>query len=140
MADDGWELKTGEITEKNILAMRSFVAGKLQHGRLFLAGDAGHTVPPTGAKGLNSAANDVRFLGEGLVDFFNKNDSGLLNRYSERAKETIWRVTHFSWWMTSMLHTNGNEFDNQLQLSQLKHLFKNRALQINLAENYVGIR
>jgi p-hydroxybenzoate 3-monooxygenase len=140
MADDGWELKTGEITEKNILAMRSFVAGKLQYGRLFLVGDAGHTVPPTGAKGLNSAANDVRFLGEGLVDFFNKNDAGLLNRYSERAKETIWRVTHFSWWMTSMLHTNGNEFDNQLQLSQLKHLFKNRALQINLAENYVGIR
>lgn len=140
MAIDGWELKTGEITEKNILAMRSFVAGKLQHGRLFLVGDAGHTVPPTGAKGLNSAVNDVRFLGEGLVDFFKKNDSGLLNRYSDRAKETIWRVTHFSWWMTSMLHTNGNEFDNQLQLSQLKHLFKNRALQINLAENYVGIR
>jgi p-hydroxybenzoate 3-monooxygenase len=75
-----------------------------------------------------------------LVDFFKKNDSALLNAYSDRAKETIWRVTHFSWWMTSMLHTNGNEFDNQLQLSQLRHLFKNRALQVNLAENYVGIR
>jgi len=136
----GWELKTGEITEKNILAMRSFVSGKLAHGRLFLVGDAGHTVPPTGAKGLNSAANDVRFLGEGLVDFFNKKDAALLNRYSDRAKETIWRVTHFSWWMTTMLHTSGNEFDNQLQLSQLKHLFKNKALQTNLAENYVGIR
>lgn len=136
----GWELKTGEITEKNILAMRSFVSGKLAHGRLFLVGDAGHTVPPTGAKGLNAAANDVRFLGEGLVDFFNKKDAALLNRYSERAKETIWRVTHFSWWMTTMLHTSGNEFDNQLQLSQLKHLFKNKALQTNLAENYVGIR
>jgi p-hydroxybenzoate 3-monooxygenase len=140
MALTGWELKTGEITEKNILAMRSFVSGKLSHGRLFLVGDAGHTVPPTGAKGLNSAANDVRFLGEGLVDFFNKKDSTLLNRYSDRAKETIWRVTHFSWWMTTMLHTSGNEFDNQLQLSQLKHLFKNKALQTNLAENYVGIR
>ena len=140
MAVDGWELKTGEITEKNILAMRSFVAGKLQHGRLFLVGDAGHTVPPTGAKGLNSAVNDVRFLGEGLVKFFKEKDATLLNRYSERAKETIWRVTHFSWWMTTMLHTNGNEFDNQLQLSQLKHVFKNKALQINLAENYVGIR
>jgi p-hydroxybenzoate 3-monooxygenase len=136
----GWELKTGEITEKNILAMRSFVSGKLAHGRLFLVGDAGHTVPPTGAKGLNAAANDVRFLGEGLVDFFNKKDATLLNRYSDRAKETIWRVTHFSWWMTTMLHTSGNEFDNQLQLSQLKHLFKNKALQTNLAENYVGIR
>lgn len=136
----GWELKTGEITEKNILAMRSFVSGKLNHGRLFLVGDAGHTVPPTGAKGLNSAVNDVRFLGEGLVDFFNKKDSALLNRYSERAKETIWRVTHFSWWMTTMLHTSGSEFDNQLQLSQLRHLFKNKALQTNLAENYVGIR
>ena len=140
MALAGWELKTGEITEKNILAMRSFVSGKLQHGRLFLVGDAGHTVPPTGAKGLNAAVNDVRFLGEGLVDFFKKNDSGLLNAYSDRAKETIWRVTHFSWWMTTMLHTSGNEFDNQLQLSQLKHLFKNKALQTNLAENYVGIR
>ena len=136
----GWELKTGEITEKNILAMRSFVSGKLSHGKLFLVGDAGHTVPPTGAKGLNAAVNDVRFLGEGLVDYFNKKDATLLNRYSERAKETIWRVTHFSWWMTTMLHTSGNEFDNQLQLSQLKHLFKNKALQTNLAENYVGIR
>ena len=140
MALTGWELKTGEITEKNILAMRSFVSGKLQHGRLFLVGDAGHTVPPTGAKGLNAAVNDVRFLGEGLVDFFKKNDSGLLNAYSDRAKETIWRVTHFSWWMTTMLHTSGNEFDDQLQLSQLRHLFKNKALQTNLAENYVGIR
>lgn len=140
MAFDGWELKTGEITEKNILAMRSFVSGKLQHGRLFLVGDAGHTVPPTGAKGLNSAVNDVRFLGEGLVKFFKNNDTSGLDSYSDRAQETIWRVTHFSWWMTSMLHTNGNEFDNQLQLSQLRHVFKNRALQINLAENYVGIR
>lgn len=140
MATDGWELKTGEITEKNILQMRSFVSGKLQHGRLFLVGDAGHTVPPTGAKGLNSAVNDVRFLGEGLVQFFGKNDSSLLNAYSERAKETIWRVTHFSWWMTSMLHTSTNEFDNQLQISQLRHVFKNRALQMNLAQNYVGIR
>lgn len=140
MAVDGWELETGEITEKNILAMRSFVAGKLQHGRLFLVGDAGHTVPPTGAKGLNSAVNDVRFLGEGIVKFFKEKDVSLLNAYSDRAKETIWRVTHFSWWMTTMLHTMGTEFDNQLQLSQLRHVFKNRALQINLAENYVGIR
>jgi len=140
MATDGWELKTGEITEKSILQMRSFVSGTLQHGRLFLVGDAGHTVPPTGAKGLNAAVNDVRFLGEGLVQFFGKNDSSLLNAYSERAKQTIWRVTHFSWWMTSMFHTSTNEFDNQLQLSQLKHLLKNKALQTNLAENYVGIR
>lgn len=140
MAVEGWELKTGEITEKNILAMRSFVSGKLQHGRLFLVGDAGHTVPPTGAKGLNSALNDVRFLGEGIVKFFKANDVSGLNVYSDRAKETIWRVTHFSWWMTTMLHTSGNEFDNQLQLSQLKHLFKNKSLQVNLAENYVGIR
>jgi len=140
MAIEGWELKTGEITEKNILAMRSFVSGKLQHGRLFLVGDAGHTVPPTGAKGLNSAVNDVRFLGEGLVKFFNHKDESGLAVYSDRAKETIWRVTHFSWWMTTMLHTSGNEFDNQLQLSQLRHLFKNKALQTNLAENYVGIR
>jgi p-hydroxybenzoate 3-monooxygenase len=136
----GWELKTGEITEKSILAMRSFVSGKLQHGRLFLVGDAGHIVPPTGAKGLNAAANDVRFLGEGIVEFFKTNSDAGLAVYSDRAKETIWRVTHFSWWMTTMLHTNGNEFDNQLQLSQLRHLFKNKALQTNLAQNYVGIR
>ena len=82
----------------------------------------------------------MRFLGEGIVKFFNQNDESGLNGYSDRAKETIWRVTHFSWWMTTMLHTNGDEFDNQLQLSQLKHLFKNKALQINFAENYVGIR
>lgn len=140
MALDGWELKSGEITEKSILAMRSFVSGKLQHGRLFLVGDAGHIVPPTGAKGLNAAANDVRFIGEGLVNHYKKNDDTLLAAYSDRAKETIWRVTHFSWWMTTMLHTSGNEFDNQLQLAQLKHLFKNQALQTNLAQNYVGIR
>ena len=140
MSLDGWELKTGEITEKSILAMRSFVSGKLQHGRLFLVGDAGHIVPPTGAKGLNAAANDVRFIGEGLVAHYKKNDDALLAAYSDRAKETIWRVTHFSWWMTTMLHTSGNEFDNQLQLSQLRHLFKNTALQTNLAQNYVGIR
>ena len=140
MALTGWELKEGPITEKNILAMRSFVSGKLQHGRLFLVGDAGHTVPPTGAKGLNAAANDVRFLGEGIVEFFKQGSESGLNAYSDRAKETIWRVTHFSWWMTTMLHTSGNEFDNQLQLSQLKHLFKNKALQTNLAQNYVGIR
>lgn len=140
MAVDGWELKTGEITEKSILAMRSFVSGKLSHGRLFLVGDAGHIVPPTGAKGLNAAVNDVRFLGEGLVKFFKDSDETLLDAYETRAKETIWRVTHFSWWMTTMLHTHGNEFDNQLQLSQLKHVFKNEALQTNLAQNYVGIR
>ena len=140
MALEGWELKTGEITEKNIVALRSFVAGKFQHGRLFIVGDAGHTVPPTGAKGLNSAVNDVKFLGEGIVEFFDKNKNDLLNSYSDRVKENIWRVTHFSWWMTSMLHTNGNEFDNQLQLSQLRHVFNNRSLQVNLAENYVGIR
>jgi p-hydroxybenzoate 3-monooxygenase len=120
--------------------MRSFVSSKLQHGRLFLVGDAGHIVPPTGAKGLNSAANDVRFLGQGLIEFFKKNDATLLNRFEERAKETVWRVTHFSWWMTSLLHTSKDEFDNQLQISQLKHVMKNRALQVNLAENYVGIR
>jgi p-hydroxybenzoate 3-monooxygenase len=107
---------------------------------LFLVGDAGHIVPPTGAKGLNSAANDVRFLGEGIVSFFNQGSDALLNAYPERAKETIWRVTHFSWWLTTMLHTHGNEFDNQLQLSQLKHLFRNEALQMNFAQNYVGIR
>lgn len=140
MALDGWELKTGEITEKSILAMRSFVSGKLCHGRLFLVGDAGHIVPPTGAKGLNAAANDVRFLGEGLVQYFKQSDDQLLRAYESRAKETIWRVTHFSWWMTTMLHTHGNEFDNQLQLSQLRHIFRNEALQTNLAQNYVGIR
>ncbi|MFM6980222.1 MAG: 4-hydroxybenzoate 3-monooxygenase [Micrococcales bacterium] len=140
MAHEGWELKEGPITEKSILAMRSFVSGKIQYGKLFLVGDAGHIVPPTGAKGLNAAANDVRFLGEGLVDHYKKNSDELLNRYEERAKETIWRVTHFSWMNTVMLHINSDEFDNQLQLSQLKHLFNSRELQINWAKNYVGIR
>lgn len=136
----GWTLERGPITEKSVLAMRSFVSGRMQHGRLFLAGDAAHTVPPTGAKGLNLAASDVRILGKSLVALLNDKDEAPAAGYTDRALREVWRATHFSWWMTSMMHTHGDPFDAQLQLSQIQHVFTSRSAAMNLAENYVGIR
>jgi p-hydroxybenzoate 3-monooxygenase len=136
----GWTLERGPITDKGILAMRSFVSTRMQHGRLFLAGDAAHTVPPTGAKGLNLAANDVRLLGEALVALLNNSNEELTDNYTDVALSAVWRATHFSWWMTSMLHANGDAFDAQLQLSQIRHVFNSRSAAANLAENYAGIR
>ena len=140
LALPGWKLERGEITEKNILAMRSFVSNKMQYGRLFLAGDAAHTVPPTGAKGLNLALNDVRLLGETLVKLLQQNDEKSASEYTSKALEKVWRATHFSWWFTSMMHTSGDPFDAQLQLSQINHVIKSKYASANLAENYVGIR
>lgn len=140
LALDGWELERGPITEKGILAMRSFVSNRMQYGRLFLAGDAAHTVPPTGAKGLNLAANDVRLLGETLVELLQKNNQAFADDYTRKALEKVWRATHFSWWFTSMMHTTGDPFDTQLQLSQIKHVMKSKFAAADLAENYVGIR
>jgi len=137
---EGWELKRGEITEKSILAMRSFVSSTMRHGNLFLAGDAAHIVPPTGAKGLNLAASDVRLLGETLVDYLKNKNSAAADSYTEKALYHVWRATHFSWWMTSMLHTTGDRFDSAMQISQLKHVMNSRHAAANLAENYVGLR
>jgi len=140
LALPGWTLERGHITEKSILAMRSFVSTKMQHGRLFLAGDAAHTVPPTGAKGLNLAASDVRLLGQTLVALLNEKNEVPAAEYTQKALREVWRATHFSWWMTSMMHKHGDEFDAQLQLSQIRHVMKSRHAASDLAENYVGIR
>ncbi|GAB2759078.1 4-hydroxybenzoate 3-monooxygenase [Nocardioides pakistanensis] len=136
---DGWHLQTGQITEKSVLPMRSFVSTPMRHGRLFLAGDAAHIVPPTGAKGLNLAIADVAVLSRALVDLVQKGAPGLADAYSDTALRRVWRATHFSWWMTSMLHTSGDPFDAQLQLSQLQWVAKSSAGAAGLAENYAGL-
>ncbi|WP_091060853.1 4-hydroxybenzoate 3-monooxygenase [Klenkia brasiliensis] len=140
----GWSVNRGPITEKSILPMRSFVSTPMRHGRLFLAGDAAHIVPPTGAKGLNLAVADVTLLATALVRLLQEKETDLVDAYSDTALRRIWRCTHFSWWMTSMLHTvsaaqGGDDFDHQLQLSQLRRVFASEAAQRELAENYTGL-
>jgi p-hydroxybenzoate 3-monooxygenase len=139
--DTGFELASGPLLEKGITAMRSFVVEPMQHARLFLAGDAAHIVPPTGAKGLNLAVADVKVLADALEQHYAKNSDALLDAYTEICLRRVWRVQHFSWWMTSMLHraTGGDPFDEQLQLSQLRYVASSRAAATSLAENYVGL-
>jgi len=139
LALDGWQLHTGPILEKSVLPMRSFVNTPMRHGNLFLAGDAAHIVPPTGAKGLNLAVSDVALLARALTDLVVKKDGARADAYSENALRRVWRATHFSWWMTSMLHTTGDDFDAQLQLSQLRYVATSRAAAASLAENYTGM-
>jgi len=134
-----WHLESGTITEKSVLPMRSYVQAPMRHGRLFLAGDAAHIVPPTGAKGLNLAVADVALLAPALAQWLSKNDSGLVDAYSDAALRRVWRCTHFSWWMTTMLHTSGDPFDAQLQLSQLRWVTTSSAAATGLAENYAGL-
>ncbi|RBY97706.1 4-hydroxybenzoate 3-monooxygenase [Blastococcus sp. TF02-8] len=136
---DGWEVSTGPITEKSILPMRSFVSAPMRRGRLFLAGDAAHIVPPTGAKGLNLAVADVTLLATALDRLLNEGRTDLVDAYSDTALRRVWRCTHFSWWMTSMLHTSGDDFDAQLQLSQLRRVCSSEAAARELAENYTGL-
>jgi p-hydroxybenzoate 3-monooxygenase len=138
---DGWSLKEGPVLEKGITPMRSFVCEPMQHGRLFLAGDAAHIVPPTGAKGLNLAMNDVRVLADALVEWYGDGSETLLAGYSTTCLRRVWRVQHFSWWMTSMLHTfpDGDAYDERLQRSQLEYVCRSRAAATTLAENYVGL-
>jgi len=136
----GWTLHEGPILEKGVTGMRSFVAEPMQYGRLFLAGDAAHIVPPTGAKGLNLAASDVRILAEALADWYRGGDTTGLEGYSNACLRRVWRAEHFSWWMTSMLHKLGDDpFDAQLQLSQLRYVTSSHAAARSLAENYVGL-
>jgi p-hydroxybenzoate 3-monooxygenase len=133
----GWELKEGPITEKSVTPMRSFVAAPMRSGRLFLAGDAAHIVPPTGAKGLNLAVADVARLADALTDLA-KGHPAAAEAYSAACLERVWRASHFSWWMTTMLHTNGDPMDEQLMQSQLRYVVGSRAAATTLAENYVG--
>jgi p-hydroxybenzoate 3-monooxygenase len=136
----GWTLEEGPILEKGVTGMRSFVAEPMQYGRLFLAGDAAHIVPPTGAKGLNLALADVAVLAEALVAWYGGDDSAL-GSYSQRCLRRVWRAEHFSWWMTSMLHLSDTRdpFDLELQRSQLRYVTTSEAAAASLAENYVGL-
>jgi p-hydroxybenzoate 3-monooxygenase len=138
---DGWTLEEGPVLEKGVTGMRSFVAEPMQHGRLYLAGDAAHIVPPTGAKGLNLAAHDVRVLADALIEWYVRGSRGALDAYSTECLRRVWRAEHFSWWMTSMLHNTpgADEFDRKLQLSQLRYVTTSTAAATSLAENYVGL-
>jgi p-hydroxybenzoate 3-monooxygenase len=121
--------------------MRSFVAEPMQHGRLFLAGDAAHIVPPTGAKGLNLAEHDVRVLADALIAWYRDGSRDALDAYSTDCLRRVWRAEHFSWWMTSMLHRFHDEtaFHHRLQLAELDYVVTSRAKAQTLAENYVGL-
>jgi p-hydroxybenzoate 3-monooxygenase len=136
---NGWQLTPGPVTDKSVLPMRSFVQSPMRYRRLFLAGDAAHTVPPTGAKGLNLAIADVALLAPALGGLVRKNDTTLADAYSGTALRRVWRCEHFSWWMTSMLHISGDPFDAQLQLSQLRWVTSSAAGAAGLAENYAGL-
>ncbi|WP_327590882.1 4-hydroxybenzoate 3-monooxygenase [Nonomuraea sp. NBC_00507] len=137
----GFTLTTGEITEKGVTPMRSFVVEPMQYGRLYLAGDAAHIVPPTGAKGLNLAVADVRVLTEALAAYFSEGSTALLDGYSEACLKRVWRAQHFSWWMTTLLHTfeDDDAYGRRLQLSYLDYVTSSEAAATTLAENYVGL-
>jgi p-hydroxybenzoate 3-monooxygenase len=140
-ADAAARLQTGASIEKSIAPLRSFVAEPLRFGRLFLAGDAGHIVPPTGAKGLNLAASDVHYLAEALIEFYREKSSAALDAYSSRALARVWKAERFSWWMTKLLHRFPEEgdFGRRMQLAELEYLSGSVAAQTALAENYVGL-
>ena len=138
---EGFELREGPVIEKGITPMRSFVASPMQHGRLYLAGDAVHIVPPTGAKGLNLAVGDVRVLAAALVRWFESGDDALLRAYSDSCLERVWRTQFFSYWMTSMFHRMPDDrdgFQARLQRAQLAYVCSSRAAATSLAESYVG--
>ena len=137
---DGWKPNEGAIFQKGITGMRSFVAEPMRYGRLFLAGDAAHIVPPTGAKGLNLAASDVRNLALGLTAFYKTGAIQLLDEYSGKSLRRVWKAQRFSWWMTSMLHLDpqASAFDRRRQMAELDYVTGSRAAMESLAENYTG--
>ncbi|MFZ0040585.1 MAG: 4-hydroxybenzoate 3-monooxygenase [Solirubrobacteraceae bacterium] len=141
LASEGWELTEGPVLEKSITPMRSFVAAPMRYRRLLLAGDAAHIVPPTGAKGLNLAVADVIVLERALVAWLRSGSEQGLDEYSDRCLTRVWRAQHFSWWMTTMLHTDpeSDAYGRRLQRSQLEYLASSRAAATSLAENYVGL-
>jgi p-hydroxybenzoate 3-monooxygenase len=138
---DGFRLAEGPIVQKGIVAMRSFVIDPMRHGRLFLAGDAAHIVPPTGAKGMNLAVADVRVLSRALSDFFRSGKTELLDRYSDICLKRVWLAERFSRWMTGLTHRDDahDTFTRRLQLAELQYLVGSRAAEVSLAENYVGL-
>ncbi|SEB07921.1 4-hydroxybenzoate 3-monooxygenase [Variovorax sp. YR216] len=140
-ADVAGHLITGPSIEKSIAPLRSFVAEPMRWGRLFLAGDAAHIVPPTGARGLNTAASDIYYLYHAMVDHYLKGDSAGLDNYSAKALARVWKAQRFSWWMTTMLHTfpQNSGYDNELQQTELDYLLSSDRAKGVLAENYVGL-
>jgi len=138
-SNDGWKPNVGPITQKSVTGMRSFVTEPMRYGRMFLAGDSAHIVPPTGAKGLNLAIADVWRLSRAISDYYQSGGQDLLNRYSEDCLRRVWRAQRFSWWMTSMLHKSdtGNSFDDKRQLAELEYVTHSSAAMTSLAENYV---
>lgn len=140
-AEDAARLETGPSIEKSIAPLRSFVAEPMRYGNLFLAGDAAHIVPPTGARGLNSAASDIYYLYHALVDHYKNGDDAGLENYSEKALARIWKAQRFSWWMTTLLHKfpDNIAYDDKLQQTDMAYLFSSEAALTSLAENYVGL-
>lgn len=138
--NDGWRVNEGRIFQKGIIAMRSFVSTPMQAGRLFLAGDAAHIVPPTGAKGMNLAVGDVKLLARGFDQFYKQGQDALLASYTDDALKRIWRAEYFSWTMTRLLHTfaDATPFEREMQRAELANIVSSRAMATALAENYVG--
>ena len=136
-----WKLTEGKILEKTITPMRSYVCETMRYGNLFLAGDAAHIVPPTGAKGMNLAISDIRFLSEALINWYKNGSSALLDSYSENCLRRVWQGQHFSWYMTSLLHKfpEDNGFQKRLQLAEFNKLSRSHAARAAFAENYAGI-
>jgi p-hydroxybenzoate 3-monooxygenase len=141
MGDGGASIPLGPVLQKGITPMRSFVVEPMRSGRLFLAGDSAHIVPPTGAKGMNLAVADIRYLAEGLAAFYKAGDSSLLDDYSARCLRRIWKAQRFSWWMTTMLHLGPDDtpFDRRRQIAELDYVTSSEAAMRTLAENYVGL-
>jgi len=139
--DGDWRLNEGPVLQKGITPMRSFVCETMRHGRLFLAGDSAHIVPPTGAKGMNLAAADVKVLAGALTDFYKSGDSAGLDGYTAQCLPRIWKAERFSWWMTQMLHLSpdGDGFDRRVQLAEIDYITGSEAGARSLAENYVGL-
>jgi p-hydroxybenzoate 3-monooxygenase len=139
--DDGWTPTEGRITQKGVTPMRSFVTEPMQYGRVFLAGDAAHIVPPTGAKGMNLAVADVRALSHALAARYRAGRTDLLDAYSTTCLERVWRAEHFSYFMTNLLHPAADDspFINRLKLSELRYVAGSAAAARALAENYVGL-
>jgi p-hydroxybenzoate 3-monooxygenase len=140
-SSDGWKPNEGRILQKSVTPMRSFVVEPMQYGRVFLAGDSAHIVPPTGAKGMNLAIADVRFLAHALVAFYKGGQMKLLEQYSAMCLRRVWKVQRFSWWMTSMLHRfpDSNPFDLRRQVAELDYVTSSDAAARSLAENYAGL-
>ena len=141
LTDGGFRITEGPILQKGITPMRSFVTEPMQFGRLYLAGDSAHIVPPTGAKGMNLAVADVRYLTEALTAFYRAGDEALLAAYSARCLSRVWKAQRFSWWMTTLLHVDAQAlaFDRRRQVAELDYVTSSEAAMASIAENYVGL-